>query len=189
MNEESLAGLIERAKEGDREAFRVLFDRLHGKLYSFAVSHVGDREASADLVQDTLVALWEELPKFSYRSDEAFFAFVYIILRRKVARHHGSKKKLSESLDERLEFLGDAAFGEEGQMTPQYEDHRYLFKAMDRLSTSAREILALRYWSELSFAEVAATLGITETAAKVRHHRAMKELRDHYAEYGHAGTH
>lgn len=171
-----LEEFVARAQRGDQDAFRALFDILSDRLFAFAVAHTRDRDSAADLVQDTFVDVWKELPKFRYRSDGEFYGFVFLILRRKLIKHHRAKNHAPESLDERQEMLGDS----DGAIavTAEYEDHRGLLKAISMLSKTSREILALRNWSELSFREIAQTLGIGESAAKVRHHRAINELRE-----------
>lgn len=182
MDELPLQEFLARAQQGDRVAFRALFDALNDRLFAFAITHCGDRDTAMDLVQDTFVDLWKELPRFRYRSDGEFYGFVFLVLRRKLAKYHEAKKRAHESLDVRQETLGDA--DESVAIMPQYEDHRGLLKAISMLSKTSQEILALRNWSELSFSEIARTLDIGESAAKVRHHRAINELREELQKIG-----
>jgi RNA polymerase sigma-70 factor (ECF subfamily) len=176
MKERSLAESVGRAQRGDQEAFRVLFDALHDRLFGYASAHVRSRESASDLVQETLVDLWKELPRFRYQSDGKFYSFVFLILKRKLAKHYGKEARAHESLDERQEILGDT--DDAIAVLPEYEDHRRLMKAFEMLSETSKEILSLRNWSDLSFKEIAETLNIGESAAKVRHHRAINELRE-----------
>jgi len=168
--------VVREACDGSREAFRVLYDILNDKLFVYASSRVSDRERALDLVQETFVALWEQLPKFTYHGEGAFYSFVYTILKRKMARGYEHEKRDALSLDERMETLGDADL--ELSHIPHYEDYRYLARVIGDLPDGAREVIALRYWSQFSFKEIADALDITETTAKVRHHRAMKTLRE-----------
>ncbi len=181
MNERTLASLVEEAKDGDQGAFRQIFDRLHGRLFSYARGHVSDRDVAIDVVQDTMIGIWEALPTFEYRSDEAFYAFAFMILKRGLMKTYGKATRAPASLDAMMEELGDRVLPKE---TPEYEDYRTLTKVLETLSDGSRDVIMLRYWSELSFAEVAETLGINESAAKVRHHRAMNELRETLTTYG-----
>jgi RNA polymerase sigma-70 factor (ECF subfamily) len=181
MSERTLASLVEEARDGSQEAFRHIFDRLHGRLFSYARGHVSDKELAQDVVQDTMVGIWEALPNFEYRSDESFYAFAFMILKRGLMKTYGRSARTPVSLDAMLEEIGDRVLPKE---TPEYEDYRTLTKVLETLSDGARDVIMLRYWSELSFAEVAETLGINESAAKVRHHRAMNELRETLSTYG-----
>jgi RNA polymerase sigma-70 factor (ECF subfamily) len=175
MTEESFREALERAQRGEHDAFRVLFDRLHDRMFTYAVSHTGDRDRAMDIVQETFVDLWKQLPRFQYRSDDEFLGFVFLVLKRKLARHYAMSRREPYSLDERPESLG----GEDSvlERSVEHEDHRWLLSCVDALSERSREVIVLRHWSGFSFAEIAKILGITETAARVRHHRATAELR------------
>ena len=98
MTEPTLASLVESAKDGSQEAFRHIFNRLHGRLFSYARGHVSSRDQAMDAVQDTMVGLWEALPTFEYRSDEAFFAFAFMILKRTIMRVYGKAARTPASL-------------------------------------------------------------------------------------------
>ena len=181
MTDRSLADLIALAKEGNQDAFRGIFDRLHGRLLAYARGHVTDKESAQDLVQDTMVGIWDALPSFEYRGDESFLAFVFMILKRAIMKTYGKEERKPLSLEAILEESGDRLMPKE---TPEYEDHRTLLRVLGELSEGTRNVLTLRYWSGLSFQEIAQTLEINESAAKVRHHRAMNELRESLAQYG-----
>ena len=160
---------IERATKGDTRAFQELFELLVERLFAYAFSHTKEEHSAEDIVQETLVELWDALPSFSYEGDPQFYKYVYTILKRKIMwyRSDRSRQSLVELTEEHEHLLSE---------TPVYEDYRHLGSLIDRLSETYREILRLRYWASLSFAEIAATLDINENAAKVRHHRALKQL-------------
>lgn len=173
---------IAKAKKGDRSSFRVIFDLLNSRLYAYAVSHTSDREEAYDLVQETFIDLWKQLPRFHYRSDEEFLGFVFLVLKRKIVRRYKKRQTQTVSLDAYIEQVGETV---EMSESPEYQDHRVLLKHLDRLSAAAKEVLVLRYWSELSFKEIAEVLKINESAAKVRHHRALEVLRTYCEQYEH----
>ena len=163
------------AQEGDTQAFRELFDALSDKFFGYTVSHTGDRDAALDIVQESFIDLWKALPRFHYRGDEQFFGFAFLVLRRKVAHFHRRRKHLS------LEDIGEVA----GDSTPT-EDYRHLKRTVEELPQPYAEVIRLRYWSSLSFAEIASSLSISENTAKVRHHRAVRLLENilNRAQYG-----
>jgi len=161
-----LEELIEKARGGDNGAFRVIFDMHIDRLFGYALAHTKDRGAALDITQDTFVAFWVSLPSFTYKGKESFLGFIFLILKRKLAAHY--KKSALER--EKLDFDYETAHEDE------HEDHRHLLSFIDRLGAKYQEVLKLRYWGSLSFAEVAETLGIREPAARVLHHRAIKKL-------------
>ena len=93
------------------------------------------------------------------------------------SRKHAHKKSIAVD-SEMLEFLHESTIPH----TPLREDDHVLHDALGKLTAISREILNLRYWSELSYKEIAITIRTSENAAKVRHHRAIKELQTHLPE-------
>lgn len=176
MNEVSpLKEAVGKAAAGDQNAFRVVFDLAGDKLFRYLLGQLGDREEALDCLQDTLVDIWRGLPRFRYRSDAEFWGFVFLIARRKVFARRKQAKTAHVAVDnETLEILHDAS-----PEAPAIGDTDTLVYAMKRLTDASREVLNLRYWSDLSFKEIAIATNVTENAAKVRHHRALRELQDY----------
>lgn len=166
IDDQELKKWVEEAQQGNAEAFRAIFELISDNLFSYALSHTGSREDALDIVQETFIELWSSLAKFFYKSPQAFYGFVYIILKRRLYRYY-KKARPSVELEER-------------HMTECYEmdteDYRYLYKFITKLREPYQELLRLRYWSALSFREIAAFMNIKEVTAKVWHHRAVKEL-------------
>jgi RNA polymerase sigma-70 factor (ECF subfamily) len=172
---ETLGSAARKAAQGNREAFRAIFDAGNDKLFHYLLGQLHDRDEALDMLQETFIDIWRALPKFRYRSDEEFWGFVFTIARRKVFAFRKRTVQAGHVAAEEstLEVLSE----ERSTTVPYYpEDHRVLLHALTKLSETSREILKLRYWSELSFKEIAITIQTNENAAKVRHHRAIKEL-------------
>jgi len=163
----NLANLIGEARNGNTDAFRVIFDQFVDRLYGYSLSRTATREDALDVVQDTFVDLWDGLTKFEYRSDEEFSGFVFKVLKRKIAKQHRARRG-----DVPLDDLGS----EEGYEI-EVEDYRFVMDGVDSLSPKYREVVRLRYWSGLTFGEIAAVLNTNEGTVKVRHHRAIEKLR------------
>jgi len=164
----NLEALIGEAREGNTDAFRAIFNEYIDRLYGYAISRTANKQEALDVVQETFVDLWRALEKFEYRSDEAFGGFVFKILKRKIARTHRMR---------RSDISLDALDFEEGYEV-EIEDYRFVMDGVDSLSPMYREVIRLRYWSGLTFGEIAGILDINEGTAKIRHHRAIKKLKD-----------
>jgi len=166
IDDKELERWVGEAQQGNAKAFRAIFEMLSDNLFSYALSHTKTREEALDVVQDTFIELWGSLSKFSYKSPQAFYGFVYIILKRRLYRYYKKARPTVEL--------------EESHLTESYEmnveDYRYLHKFITKLREPYQELLRLRYWSSLSFREIAAFMNIKEVTAKVWHHRAIKEL-------------
>ena len=173
MESPTLEELVEGAKNGDRLAFRGIFATGNDRVFRFLLGQLGDREDALDVLQEVFIDVWKGLPRFTYRSDEEFWGFVFLIARRKVfaVRAHAHKRNVPVANDT-LEALHEQQSSE----ITHRDDHHHLILAMKNLSALSREVLGLRYWSELSFKEIGIAMSISENNAKVRHHRALKEL-------------
>jgi RNA polymerase sigma-70 factor (ECF subfamily) len=175
MEENQLAILIAEAKEGDKAAFRAIFEALHARVFSYASSHVKERDDALDITQETFIELWKALPGFQYRSDEEFYGFVFLVAKRKIGRLYKKKRARPEVA---LEESDPRA-----SYTEEHEDHRFLVRQIETLAEKYQELLRLRYWGGMRLAEAAAVLGISEDTAKVWHHRALNKLRERMEDY------
>lgn len=165
-----LQKLVEDAQNGEKEAFKEIFDGTSNRLFAYALSHTQNRDDAMDIVQDTFIDLWKALKKFKYSSDQEFYGFVFLVLKRKLAKYYKSKPKTVE-LDEQT--MG-------GTYDLEYEDYRYLMKSVGSLSAKYQDVLKLRYWSDMTFAEISSILNVKEATAKVWHHRALQKLKITY---------
>ena len=163
-----LQSLVEEARDGRADAFREIFNQFSDRLYAYAISRTASKEDAMDAVQDTFVDLWGALDKFQYRSDEEFGGFIFKILKRKISRHHRSRR-VTISIED-----SDIDVGYEIEV----EDYRFVTSNVEALTPKYREVLKLRYWAQMSFGEIASALNIKEGAAKVRHHRAIEKLKE-----------
>jgi len=162
-----LQRLIERAAEEDTGAFQAIFELLSDRLFRYALSQTKSRDDALDVVQEAFIELWKALPRFSYSSREEFYGFVFIILKRRIYR---CRRKAVVSIELKEHNIADS-------YAVEVEDYRYLEKNLKKLPKNYQELLRLRYWSALTFREIAAFMNIKEGTAKVWHHRAIKSLR------------
>jgi len=164
----SLGALIGKSAEGDEASLRALSSAISRPLFPYLMGRTSRREDALDALQDTLVDVWQSLPRFSYQSDAAFFKFVFTIGKRKLARIHKMRVREEPLTDTHdvadMDTLADA-------------QHRIVMeRAIRKLPEKDRNIISLRYWSGFSYSDIAAVLNMTEGAVRVRHHRALREL-------------
>lgn len=162
---------MEQAGRGDREAFRELFDRYHGRVYRYAYGRIGGGpEEAQDVTQEVFVAAWQGLPRFRYEHDGSFPAWLFGIARNVVATH---QRRSSRNRNVSMELLPEVGVEFEGSVISR----ELLVGAMLCLPESQREILLLRFWTGLSLKEVAKVLGKSESAVSTTQLRALRRLR------------
>ena len=168
--DESDEALMQRYQQGDEDAFRCLFARYAGPIYRYFLHRTG----RADLALDCAQATWLKLHRArqSYRRDERLRPWLYAIaanLRIDALRSQGRSREAltADGVLPELPVEGPDAEGRE----------RAVRRALLHLPDEVRTIIILHRWHDLGFAEIAAMLGQSEGAVKVRAHRAYLQLR------------
>lgn len=171
MNEDVLAFVL-KTKNGDKEAFGEIYKLFMKRIYRFIYYMVYDKELASDLTQNTFLKTWRSINSFS-ESKGTFEAFLYTIARNVVIDYQRKKKTVS------LEVTGDIFPTNENleESIVLKEEQRIIHKALLGLEDIERHIVMLRYFEELSFAEIAKVIGKNEGAIRVRIHRILQKLK------------
>lgn len=172
MSPDDIRICITECAEGNTESFRRLYEHLIDRVFAYLRSRSGTKEQATDLAQEVFVELWQGLPRFTYHTHEQFYAFVFIIARRKLIKLYGRSGK--ETL-----FIEDENALADTNTKSAKEDSDALTRALSILDPEAREVVVLHHWSRYTFKEIAALINKTETAVRVQHHRALKILQAH----------
>lgn len=182
--------LIERAKQGDTEAFDRLWARHRDKVFrSLLKACGGNPETTHDVLQDALLNAFRALQNF--RGDASFATWLYTIARRLCIR---ARKDLDRfySLDAPLESeegkqilheLIDKHAQDPEAIVIENELRERVQQAVAELPESLRRVLILRDIEELSTEQTAKQLGLTIPAVKARLHRAREQLRNRLEAY------
>lgn len=170
--------LMLAVRDGDFDALGELFERHHGPLYGFLCKLTGERTAAEDVVQ----VVFQRILKYrhTYRDDGKFTTWMYHLARHCAADHFRRHQRAPLTTDPSdLHHHADDQ-PDAGHRAVHSDDRELLHHALNRLDREDREILLLSRFEELSFAEIASILECSIGAAKVRAHRALRELRDVY---------
>ncbi len=170
--------LVDRAKRGDVDAYEALVRRYQQLASRVAYVITGQREEAEDAVQDAFVKAYYALS--SLRAGASFRPWLLRIVTNE-ARNRRRSAGRRGSLVERLGRArpGDGAPDEDSPETAAVAAERRLVlaSAMDSLDERDRTVLALRYFAELSEAEMATALGCSPGTVKSRLSRARERLR------------
>lgn len=187
--------LLDRTSAGDASARQALLDRHRGRLRHMVAVRLDPRLAArvdpSDVVQEALVDADRKLDAYVRDRPLPFYPWLRRIAWERLAKAH--EKHTAGRRDIGREAiapppLSDASARElagrllaPGPSPSRQAERRELFHraslALRQLSERDREVLVLRYLEHLTTAEMAAVLGITEGAVKLRHLRALDRLR------------
>ena len=165
-------------RDGELDALGELFERHQGPLFGFLLKLTGNRPAAEDIAQ----TVFQRMLKYrhTYRDDGSFTAWMYHLARRCSADYFRKTNAAPHATDPAdLQDRADDAPHAAHHATTR-DDHALLHTALARLDRDDREVLLLSRFQELSFAEISGILECSVGAAKVRAHRALRELRDIY---------
>jgi RNA polymerase sigma-70 factor, ECF subfamily len=161
--------LVSQAQRGDREALGKLYDSITPKLFGYLVNVFNDRTVAEDIFQNTWQKAIEAFPKYQIRRNIRLSAWIFAIARNE-CRKQWSKSELVENPD-------PANRDESGAGHDLIREKILVEQTLAQLSEIEREIIRLRYISELTLNEIAAVLNINPVTVRVRVYRALKHAR------------
>ncbi len=189
--------LLHRAEQGDDGARAELLTRHRARLLRVVAARMDRRLRvrldPSDVVQEALVQAHQRLPAYLRDRPLPFFPWLRQLVCNRLVdlyREHVRARRRSVLREEdRLPALtGDSAVAlaealAASQTSPSGQAHRRelreaLLATLSRLAEKDQEVLVLRYLEGLSTEEMAAVLGISAGAVKVRHFRALKRVRE-----------
>jgi len=162
--------LVERAREGDHDAFTTLAGEAISRLDVAARLTLRDSELARDAVQDALMRAWRDLP--GLRDPERFDAWLYRLTMNAcldVARRRRSRPIQVELTPISGPIVGDIA--------RDVADRQLLDDAMRHLTPDGRAIVVLHYYLGMPMPDVAVALGIPVGTAKSRLSRSLGRMR------------
>ncbi|MEZ5362421.1 MAG: RNA polymerase sigma factor [Bryobacterales bacterium] len=176
--------LVERVREGDREAFNELVERHASKIFRLA-RHITKNDAEAsDVLQDAFLKAYSRLDQF--QGDAKFYTWlVRIAVNEALMRLRKRRGDKTVSLDQDVETEDGsmrrevADEGEDPEEAYGREEMREILeRAIDSLSDTYRSVFVLRDVEGLSTEETADMLDLSISAVKSRLLRARLQLRD-----------
>jgi RNA polymerase sigma-70 factor (ECF subfamily) len=172
--------LVAKYLKGDEGALEILIKRYLKPIYSFVYRRLGNSEAAEDITQEVFVKMWRNLKKF--KAEKKFSAWLFTIAKNSSIDFLKKKKAIpfSHFENEKGEnFIADSFVQNEDllETIEQKNIVGIMNAALKNLSPSYRVLVLMRHTSNLTFREIAASLGEPLNTVKSRHRRALILLR------------
>ncbi|HSL24140.1 MAG TPA: RNA polymerase sigma factor [Vicinamibacterales bacterium] len=164
--------LVSRCLAGDSAAFQPLVEKYHGPLFRIAARMLGHREDARDATQSAFLKAYRALDR--YDPGQKFFTWIYRILVNECLNAIRARKG-TVPLDAAESIAGPGSPADAAEAS---ESRYRVRRALMDLSAEQREVIVLRHFGGLSYAEVAETLGIPEKTVKSRLFGARQRLFD-----------
>ncbi len=172
-----MVALVLAAKEGDRASFDELVRLTYAETYTLAFRLTGDEEDARDVVQESYLRAFRGLKRF--RGDAQFTTWLYRITTNCATTHLGRRSRhRHEEIDDDVAD-DDLRLAANPEASVEAAALRVRLQgALLGLPPRLRAVVVLRDVYDLPHEDIAAELGISVSAAKVRLHRARRRLRE-----------
>jgi RNA polymerase sigma-70 factor (ECF subfamily) len=180
MDATEAAAVLDRARQGDSEAFRALVEQHSRSVFRLAFRMTGNEQDAEDVVQESFLRAYRQLGRFESRANFGTWLYRIVsncsvdLMRSKQARHDQVR---GDSLDEAAVNLPAADVPGPERIAQSAEIERRVQDALRELSPLERAAFTLRHYEGRSIDEISATLGLGTSAAKHSVFRAVKKLR------------
>lgn len=177
MNEAHSTRLIAACLAGDEYAIEALVRQFESDVFRLALSIVGDAAEANEITQETFIAMLRSLP--SYQERKSFKAWLYTIALN-LSRSHLRKRRTVEKLRNTLSALfrietQKVLSPEEAVIRNQQE--QVLWDQLNSMDEKFRTVVVLRYFHDLSIAEISEILAVNEGTIHSRLHTARARLK------------
>lgn len=168
--------IMEAVKNGDLKQASLLFERYNKRIFNFLAKMTMDREVAEDLTQNVFLRMIKY--RNSYKEGNKFHAWIYQVARNVFSDHYQMNKNRKadfvdvEKMSDRIQDLDDSLVLDEQEKT--------LHQSLALLTEEQRELLVLTRFQHMKYEEVAMLMDTTVANIKVKIHRAMAKLREHY---------
>jgi len=169
--------LVEELRNGKVSAGEVLVQRYYRPLMRYLLRIAGSDHLAEELHQQTWLSVLGHLDKFDNQSSSGGFkAWLFRIATNKANDHWRSAGRERNAKDG-LRLVTDDLAPHAGHRMESSEQEQKLLRAIEKLPEPQRQVLMLRYYSNLKFVEIAELLGCPLNTALGRMHKAMLKLR------------
>jgi RNA polymerase sigma-70 factor (ECF subfamily) len=168
--------LIQKAKDGDAEAFGELYERYADSLFRFVYSQTLDRMDAEDITAEVFMRAWRSISRYRERGF-SFSAYLFRIARNVLIDMRRKRKPLSFVTDDEVVDIPDVDNLEPSVLVATKMQHNELVKILDQLREDYRTVLVLRFLNELSPEETSEVMGRSVGSVRVLQHRALAALR------------
>lgn len=168
--------LLALLKLGDKEAFKAIYLKYHGRITNFCLKLITDEDEARDIVQHVFIALWNQREQVD--PDKPVEAYIYALARytlyhafRKRLIHKAAMENMINDVQNPDEVFEEITFK---------ELETYLEELIEKLPSKRREIFKMNRNEGLTYKEIAARLNISENTVDTQIRKSLLLLRQEY---------
>ena len=170
-----LIALVELARDGDKDAFGLLYDHYHGSVYRFLLYRTRSQQLAEDLTSETFFRALRSMNNFRWQGKD-FGAWLMTIARNLTTDHFkAGRTRLETATEDMSVHDGQSDEGPEEAVLASLTNE-VLMEALASLPPEQQECLVLRFLQGFSIAETARSLDRSDGAIKQLQLRAVRNL-------------
>lgn len=166
--------LIRSAQRGETLSQSQLAERMQPKVFTYVYRMTQDAHLAEDLCQETMVRFIQHLPGLTIPTPRFLWAWVYKTALNQIRDHYNQQATRQQCLPSVMYKKQSESTGPDRAI--RQELLGAVSKALDTLKISYRNILILRCFQDLSYAEIAQSIGNSELGARLLFYRAKRSL-------------
>ncbi len=170
MDNQELAA-IKRTQDGDPDAFAELYDAYIKRIYDFIYYRTGHKETAEDLTSVTFTKAFQNIK--SFRSGEGLFSSWLFKIARNTVIDNARTRKPTVDLDAAANAPSQDNVAGEAEVKDKLEQVK---KYLNELSEDQRDVVVMRLWDQLSYAEISEVTGKSPGNCKVIFSRALQKI-------------
>ena len=178
---EDISSLVEKIKQGDRQAFMTVVSLYQKKVFLLAYSFFHNREDAMDIIQETFLRFYQKV--HLYEKGKNFKNWLLQIAKNICIDHYRKDHR------KRSEWQIDGDIGDMNLPDEDDKDFRSLDlkdimrRSLIKLTEKQRMIFVMKQYNQLKYTEIAQILGISSGTVKSLHFKAVQNLRVIMAPY------
>jgi RNA polymerase sigma-70 factor, ECF subfamily len=172
---ERLIALVELARQGDKDAFGLLYDHYQGSVYRFLYYRTRSQALAEDLTSETFFRALRSMNNFRWQGKD-FGAWLMTIARNLCTDHFKSGRTRLEMTTEDMALHDDSTTEAPEDAVLTSLTNEVLLEALTELPPEQRDCLVMRFLQGMSIAETAAVLGRSDGAVKQLQLRGVRNL-------------
>lgn len=164
--------LLQRIAESDTSAFEVFYKLYYPRLFRFILRMTHQPESVEELIQETLLVIWEKPDRFNHESKISTWVFGIAYNKALKSMSKDARRSNDIDVDDLIEMIGDST----ANPALIRESQDWLSCALDILSPDQRAVIELTFYHDLPYQDIAKILNCPENTVKTRMFHARKKL-------------
>lgn len=173
--------LLARIAEGDKDAFKQLYDRYWNDIYYVALGFLKSPEWSQDIIQEVFIKIWQK--RATLTSIEQFKSYIFIIARNELISALRQKMRADGQQDRYRQLLPEQ-YTSADQPLAVRELETQIGEAVQQLPEQQQRIFRMTRQEGLSHDEIADQLGIARKTVANNITKTLNHIRDYLLEHG-----